>query len=698
MGSTIRNLGIRIGVDLSQYNTAIDRLKTKQQAIESTFRTAANQMENWQTSTQGLSLRMQSLNEKISVQRQVVQSLSKAHADVVNAGHAESDAAQRLDSQYIAASKTLDKMNRELLKYKEKLNDAAVAEGKTGAEAQTMGAQVGNANNKFANAKAQLSDIASSTVGQFMSVTGAVTAAYQALKSYFAMIEKAADYGDGIKTQAEQIGVTTEKLQELKYAAIDLDIEVDTLMRSMGKTVKAIGEAEKAGRNYIEVSDGVRVSTVDASGAMRDSEDVFYSVIDAIGGLSNETKKETATQNLFGKSYQDIIPLINAGTDALKKYTDAAANSGAVLDDVTIAALDALNDNMEKIDMQIEASSARAAANLGETYQATHTLQKQLEASWNRSGWIMFLSPFGAMANETSNAIAGASGSLDDFDTKIAEVAYVTGESTAKIERKYQRLFEFLKKEGMASADAQAQALSLIANGYDLMSYRAEQAADAQALLNDAATSALDEYTAALKTYEDAVKASAANIESDMGGMFGTITEQAKVTGEELLNNQQTALQIASEFEKNVALLKQRGLSSDMIAQIQANGVSDYQNVAALANMTDKQLMQWQIGEAAKQRLANGMAQMQNIDLGTNVMKTAQAASKAGMTAAAGYEVRIPDNFITSLGAKITAALGNITTQLKLTNQSTLNIDGEELATQTAQIIKKYNLLGQTGG
>ena len=52
------------------------------------------------------------------------------------------------------------------------------------------------------------------------------------------------------------------------------------------------------------------VSITDASGQLRDRQEVFYEVIDALGRIENVTERDAVAMDIFGRSAQELNPLI----------------------------------------------------------------------------------------------------------------------------------------------------------------------------------------------------------------------------------------------------------------------------------------------------------------------------------------------------------------------------------------------------
>lgn len=58
---------------------------------------------------------------------------------------------------------------------------------------------------------------------------------------------------------------------------------------------------------------------------------MYWEVIDALGEVSNETERDAIAMQLFGKSAQDLNPLIAQGSEGIAALTEEAKRMGAVL-------------------------------------------------------------------------------------------------------------------------------------------------------------------------------------------------------------------------------------------------------------------------------------------------------------------------------------------------------------------------------
>lgn len=191
---------------------------------------------------------------------------------------------------------------------------------------------------------------------------GAVAvAAVAAGKAVFELTKNAGKWADELLTASAQTSVSTKTLQEWAYAARFIDTEVEDMEKGMGKVVSAMRESVKGGKDYIDIAGGIQVSLTNASGKMKSTEQVFYDTIDALGGIEDATLRDIAAQDIFGKSYQDMKPLIDAGSEALLRYAAEAHAAGLILSDEAVQALGGFDDQMERVNARLETAGRLAA-------------------------------------------------------------------------------------------------------------------------------------------------------------------------------------------------------------------------------------------------------------------------------------------------------------------------------------------------
>jgi phage-related protein len=191
-------------------------------------------------------------------------------------------------------------------------------------------------------------------LGAAMAAIG--TAAVAAGKALVDMTVNTAAYADEMLTQSSVTGMSVERLQAYSYAADLVDVSMETLTGSMAKNVKSMSNAADGSKTYAEAYERLGVSVTNADGSLRDSEDVYWDAIDALGQVSNETERDALAMQLFGKSAQDLNPLIAQGSEGIAALTDEAKRMGAVLSEDTIEKFGAFDDSVQRLKQGSEAA------------------------------------------------------------------------------------------------------------------------------------------------------------------------------------------------------------------------------------------------------------------------------------------------------------------------------------------------------
>ena len=198
-------------------------------------------------------------------------------------------------------------------------------------------------------------------VAAMAAAAAAVAALVAVFKELNELTLKVAADADEYLTQSAITSVPVEMLQAWEYAAQFVDVSADTITGSMTKITQAMGDAaggsEEAQKKFADLG----VSITDSEGQLRSAQDVFSDVIDALGGIENQTERDAAAMALMGKSAQDLNPLINAGSEALNEYAKEAEDLGYVLDESQIKTLAEVDDTYQKMNLTIDAAWKKIA-------------------------------------------------------------------------------------------------------------------------------------------------------------------------------------------------------------------------------------------------------------------------------------------------------------------------------------------------
>lgn len=184
-------------------------------------------------------------------------------------------------------------------------------------------------------------------------VSTAVVAGAKALTDFTVA---GAQYADSVITDATVTGIATDKLQEYQYAAELIDVSTDTLTKSMTKNISSMKSAAKGTGEAAKAYKTLGVEVTDADGNLRDSQEVYWELIDALGQVENETERDALAMSVLGKGAQELNPLIEAGSERMNELGQQARDAGAVLSDEALNSFGAFDDQLQYLKVNGEAA------------------------------------------------------------------------------------------------------------------------------------------------------------------------------------------------------------------------------------------------------------------------------------------------------------------------------------------------------
>ena len=362
----------RVGLDgEKEFKQAMANLSSSLRAVSAEMKVVDAEAKANGESASTLAMRNRLLTEQAGLQRekiaQVADMLAKAReaygdgSTEVNRYRADLARNQAALVATEAAQRDNAKALEEMEAGMEEAGEAAEAQSEAMAQAAETVQQEAEAaqtaekkHDGLKNAMAAVGSVAAATlVAGMKAATAAIgaltTAAAGAVAAGMNMTVSAATMADDLLTQSTVTGVSTQKLQEWSYAANFVDTDVSTITKSMSRMTKTMGDAVSGSKGAKDKFAALGVSITDADGRMRDAESVFMDAIDALGQVSNETQRDALAMDLFGKSAQELNPLIEAGGDALRELGEEARATGNVMSDDALASLGAFDDAMQRL-------------------------------------------------------------------------------------------------------------------------------------------------------------------------------------------------------------------------------------------------------------------------------------------------------------------------------------------------------------
>lgn len=388
-----------------EYKAALAEIKSGLNVLKSELNLASEQFRDNADSVEALTKKNDILDRTILTQKEKIEQIEKALQSSASAYGEADERTNRWKTQLNNAQAELVKMERALKDNEDALQKAQrEADGTTTAFGKLKKAlsdtkeQGGGIKGLFANLKEEFSgndevmrglgDALTDVAGKFgiqlpegaqkaveslngihagaaLAVTGLALVAAAVVKTEKALIsmtKESAAYVDNILTMSQTTGQSAEQLQEFSYATELMDVSMDTLQGSLTKLTNNMQNAINGTGDAKSAFEQLGISLTNADGSMRSANDVFYDTIDALGEVQNATERDALSMDIFGRSAQDLNPLIIQGSDTLKDYAKEAHDVGYVLDNEALEALGAVDDGFQRLQKTQESVKNQMAA------------------------------------------------------------------------------------------------------------------------------------------------------------------------------------------------------------------------------------------------------------------------------------------------------------------------------------------------
>lgn len=403
-----------------KYRENIERLSASMDVLDAEMRKVSAKYADNAESAELSAAKTDLLTQKISLQYDKIDNLKAGLEEAAENYGSNAVETLRWEKELNNAEAELYKLNGQLKNNTEQIEDTTTATEDAGQSMGNLGDVVNGLTSKLGiqlpdsmkssmNAMGSLDAQSLALAGGFAAVAAAIVKAEKAMIS---MTKESAAFADNIITLSMQTGQSTQQLQEFAYASELIDVSVDTLQGSLTKLTNNMQDTMNGTGNAKASFDKLGVSVTNAvDGSMRSANDVFYETIDALGQVKNETERDAMSMDIFGRSAQDLNPLIIQGSQTLKAYADEAHNVGYVLDDEALSALGAVDDAYQRLQNTQEGVknqlSAEFAPYLEEFYGDVTTMVKDGGKALKDSGIVdafgMLLETVGDILNPMSD-------------------------------------------------------------------------------------------------------------------------------------------------------------------------------------------------------------------------------------------------------------------------------------------------------
>lgn len=181
---------------------------------------------------------------------------------------------------------------------------------------------------------------------------------------FAAFVRRALDVAGGLGEMAQQLGISTDALQTLQFAAAQSGVTIQELQSGIQRFTQTIGDARQGNDEAVRAvrALGREFEQLVASGASIDR--LLLAFADAVGGIEDQTVAAARGVDLMGRGFQRLLPIFSGGSSGIQGFAEELDRVGTRLTPEMIAAADRASDAIAAMQFQAGQFANVLAANL----------------------------------------------------------------------------------------------------------------------------------------------------------------------------------------------------------------------------------------------------------------------------------------------------------------------------------------------
>jgi hypothetical protein len=184
----------------------------------------------------------------------------------------------------------------------------------------------------------------------FLQTVGGRLAAAFSVTSMVAFTRQTINLADELGKLSQRVGLSVEMLDALRRHGEVNDVTFQDLANGLRFFNDRLFAAARQGGQMAQVFRDLGISVTDARGVLRPTQDILDDVADAFAKMADGPQKTAAAIDLFSRSGEKWIPLLNQGADAMERMRAAG---GLITKEDTKRAED-FNDTLTRIKQNLQ--------------------------------------------------------------------------------------------------------------------------------------------------------------------------------------------------------------------------------------------------------------------------------------------------------------------------------------------------------
>lgn len=186
------------------------------------------------------------------------------------------------------------------------------------------------------------------------------------VQSFYQMVTGSLESADALGKLSDRLGIATEKLAALQYAAGLAGVEMGALTAGLQTSQRVLSAAANGGAEAADTFRSLGLSISDLRKMTTDEQ--FSAYADAINKVGNASDRARLSQALFGKGAGALDALIRDGSEGMREQAIEAEKAGLIISRAEAAKAEIALDSIRKISEAWEGMKRQVAVALAPVF------------------------------------------------------------------------------------------------------------------------------------------------------------------------------------------------------------------------------------------------------------------------------------------------------------------------------------------
>jgi len=331
-----------------------------------------------------------------------------------------------------------------------------------------------NTKQAFSKVKKNLKDTdqaVNKTKRSFDSMKGAIKGAVGALTvgAFIGATKSTLDLADALGKTSARLGLTTEALQTLRFAATQSGMSTEMLEMSLQRFTRRMAEANNGTGVLKDTFKQLGIEITKPNGQLKSAESILGDVADKMASIPEQGKRVELAFKMFDSEGVKMVNMLQGGSKAFGDLRKSLIDTGAIMTDDFIKNSEIANDALDKLTVSVKAGFASAISGLAPlitsaseglsdlikvareypTLTALATAISAIGVAFSLwGGWVTL------SLTAISGLIAGGQALNNHFKTQ-AELTDIAGLSLDKLNKHYKNVTQELKDVNQELAEGE---------------------------------------------------------------------------------------------------------------------------------------------------------------------------------------------------------------------------------------------------